>query len=77
VLESERDRLRVENSRYQRQLDALKTWAERVSVDATDAAEAGDVARAKIGELELFIDYLGVRNRLEDWQTGRQLVRDA
>lgn len=77
ALESERDRLRAENARYRRELDALKTWAERVSADATDAAEDADAAKAKADELEQFIDYLGARNRLEDWQVGRRLVREA
>jgi hypothetical protein len=77
ALESERDGLRAENARYRRELDAVRIWAERVSVDAADSGEAADVARAKVEELELFIDYLGARNRLEDWQTGRQLVREA
>jgi chromosome segregation ATPase len=77
ALESEQDRLRAENARYRRELDALKTWAERVSAAATDAAGAAEEAEAKTAEMELFIDYLGVRNRLEDWQVGRQLVREA
>jgi chromosome segregation ATPase len=76
ALESERDKLRAENARYRRELDALKTWAERVSASATDAAGAAEEAEARIAELELFIDYLGARNRLEDWQVGRQLVRE-
>lgn len=50
---------------------------ERVSADATDAAEDADAAKAKADELEQFIDYLGARNRLEDWQVGRRLVREA
>jgi hypothetical protein len=77
TLEGERDRLRAENARYQRELQDLRAWAERVSADATRATEARDAARAKAEELELFIDYMGARSRLEDWQTGRQLVRDA
>ena len=77
ALESERDRLRAESARHRRELDALRTWAERVSADATDAAAAAEAAEAKTAELELFVDYLGVRNRLEDWEVGRQLVREA
>jgi hypothetical protein len=77
TLENERDRLRAETARYKRELEDLNTWAERVSGDATRSAEAADASRAKAEELELFVDYLGARSRLEDWQTGRQLVRET
>lgn len=77
TLESERDRLRTENARCRRELEDLKAWAERATADAARAAEAAEVARAQARELELFIDYAGARNRLEDWQTGRALVREA
>ena len=77
TLEGERDRLRAENSRSRRELEDLKTWAERLSADAARAAAAADRAKARAEELELFVDYLGARSRLEDWQVGRRLVRES
>lgn len=77
TLEGERDRLRAENARHRRELEDLKAWAERLSADATRAAQTADRAKARAEELELFVDYLGARSRLEDWQVGRQLVREA